>query len=349
MTHLRLTDLHKAFPYQHGSLPVLTGLELAVESGELVAIVGPSGTGKSTLLRLIAGLLVPDRGDVLFDGQSMLKIPPEKRKAALVFQENQLFPFMTVAQNIAFGLKIQRLGRATIQARVAEMLDLVQLSDYGERYPQQLSGGQQQRVALARALAIRPRLWLLDEPLSQLDAELRQELRQHIKGLQQQFGITTLFVTHDQSEAVALADRIALMLDGQIRQIGPANVFFEQPHTPQVARFWGASNLIPAIKCGRTIRVGDLQLTIAPSLLADGPVMAMLRPEALQVGANGANTLTGVVDQWQYEGHYSRGIIHCGEIELTLRSTPFLHLQPHDSIQVHIASEHIWLMPMEDV
>lgn len=324
--------------------PVLRELSLRVESGSLVALLGPSGVGKSTLLRLIAGLLAPDEGDICFDGQSVLALPPEKRRAALVFQEKQLFPFMTVGQNIAFGLKLQGLRGASLRARIAEALEWVQLGGYEGRYPHQLSGGQAQRVALARAIAIRPRLLLLDEPLNQLDSSLRVALRQEIKTLQAQLGITTLFVTHDQQEAVALADHIALILEGTIAQMGPAQAFYESPRTAQIARFWGAKNIFPAQKQGAQVILAGQSLNIKPSPLPDGPVLVMIRPEWVQLGANGANTLHGRLQSWHYHGTHALACLRCGPLELHLSSPPYVQFSPEDSIAVHIPPEHIHLL-----
>lgn len=345
MTSLRLLNLHKSFSTAQGKIPVLDGLDLEVNAGEMLALLGPSGCGKSTLLRLVAGLLLPDSGDIHFDGQSILNIPPEKRGAVIVFQENQLFPFMTVAENIAFGLKIKKRGRADIRRRVAEVLELVQLDGCESRYPEQLSGGQRQRVALARAVAISPRVLLLDEPLNNLDASLRLELRHEIMRLQKQLGITAIFVTHDQNEAVMVADRIALLMDGGIIQAGDPRDFYERPASAQVARFFGAANILPAYKDGNTIRLGDCCLQVQDSALADGKVWAMIRPEAVQLGANGANTLRGSVCEWLYQGEHSRGTVRCGELDLYISSPPYVHFQAGDTLEVHIAREHIWLMP----
>ncbi|MCP4356444.1 MAG: ABC transporter ATP-binding protein, partial [Chloroflexi bacterium] len=204
MTTLTLQNLTKEYA---PGVTAVSDLNLTINEGELMVLLGPSGCGKTTTLRLISGLLQPTRGDVLFDGRSVLTVPPEKRNAVMVFQEHTLFPFMSVGDNVAYGLKMRKCNRAEIQERVAAALTAVQLPNFQNHWPDQLSGGQRQRVALARALIIRPRLLLLDEPLSNLDRSLREELRQMVRTLQQEAGITTLFVTHDQAEAVAIADR----------------------------------------------------------------------------------------------------------------------------------------------
>ena len=205
-----------------------------------MVLLGPSGSGKTTTLRLIAGLLRPAAGDVLFDGESVLDVPPERRGVVMVFQENTLFPFRTVGENLEFGLRMRKTERRERTARIIDALDSVQLSGFEDRWPDELSGGQKQRVALARALVVRPELLLLDEPLSSLEPALRAEMRDTITHLQREMGVTTVLVTHDQNEAVAVADRIALMIDGGIRQVGKPSEFFEHPADADTARFFGA-------------------------------------------------------------------------------------------------------------
>ena len=220
-------------------------VSLSVTPGELVVLLGPSGCGKTTTLRLIAGFIAPDAGDIRLDGQSIVSLPPHKRDMGIVFQSYALFPHLSVARNIAFGLEMRHTTAAATQARVDEMLRLVRLEAFATRLPRQLSGGQQQRVALARALAIHPRALLLDEPLSNLDAALRQDMAREIRLLQQARGITTIMVTHDQTEAMALADRLVLMHDGKVQQIGPPEALHLRPANPFVARFIGGANIVP--------------------------------------------------------------------------------------------------------
>ena len=222
-------------------VPVLADINLTVKDGELLALLGPSGCGKTTFLRLIAGLLQPTEGDLQFNGRSVLNIPVEKREVAMVFQEHSLFPFMSVGENVAFGLKMRRVDKHSIQARVAEVLETVHLSGFEDRHPDQLSGGQRQRVAIARAIVVHPKVLLLDEPLNNLEPTLREHMRQLICSLQKNAGITTIFITHDQAEAVAIADRIALLLNGQLRQVGVPQSFFTHPADVEVARFFGGS------------------------------------------------------------------------------------------------------------
>ena len=214
MTHLSIRGLTKRYAGQESA--AIDGLSLEIESGSLVALLGPSGCGKTTTMKMIAGLLEPTSGDILFGDKSILDIAPERRGAVMVFQNYLLFPYMSIAQNVGYGLKMRKIDQATIDRRVGEMLELVKLPGLGERRPKELSGGQQQRIALARALIVKPNLLLLDEPLSNLDAHLRFEMRDLIREIQQEMGITTLFVTHDQEEAAVLSDKIALILHGKL-------------------------------------------------------------------------------------------------------------------------------------
>jgi ABC-type Fe3+/spermidine/putrescine transport system ATPase subunit len=311
----------------------------------LVAVLGPSGCGKTTTLRLIAGLLDPTSGDIAFDGEPVLGVPPEKRGAVMVFQQHLLFPFMSVADNVAFGLKMRGVGRDETRRRVAEALALVQLPGLEARWADELSDGQRQRVALARALVVRPKLLLLDEPLSNLDPELREELRTEIVNLQKQLGITTLFVTHDQAEAVAVADRVALMMDGAIIQVGKPQDFYERPAEARVARFFGNLNIFPARKRGDVIETGWGDLSINPSPLPDGPVLATIRPEAVEFGVNGTNTLTGQVAAWTYQGGSAQCRVLVGGVPLEIISPPYLTCRPGEAITLHLPRERLWLMP----
>ncbi len=223
----------------YGAQVVLRDFSLDIAAGELVALLGPSGCGKTTVLKVIAGLLAPDSGDVRFNGESVLRVAAEKRGAVMVFQKPLLFPYLTVAENVAFGLKMRRMASDRIRERVKEMLRLLRLESYESRRPNELSGGQEQRVALARALAPEPRVLLLDEPFSALDENLRAEMRLLVRELQTRLGITTIFVTHDQVEAATVADRIALLLDGKVEQVGSPRDFYTAPATLAAARFFG--------------------------------------------------------------------------------------------------------------
>ncbi len=238
---LTLQGLTKHF----GAHAVVRDVTLEVEPGELIVLLGPSGCGKTTTLRLIAGFVTPTAGDIRLDGRSIAALPPHRREMGIVFQSYALFPHLTVARNVAFGLEMRRGPASATTARVAEMLRLVKLEALAARLPRELSGGQQQRVALARALAIHPRLLLLDEPLSNLDAALRQEMAREIRILQRAGGITTIMVTHDQTEAMAMADRLVVMHEGRVQQIGAPEAIHAQPANPFVARFIGGSNILP--------------------------------------------------------------------------------------------------------
>ena len=242
MSYLRVTQLNKSY----GPTAIFENIDFSAEEGEFVTLLGPSGCGKSTLLRCIAGLTEVDSGKVLLQGQDIVPLPPQKRTIGMVFQSYALFPNMTVEKNVAFGLKMQKLASGEIQKRVMEVLALVELTEFARRYPHQLSGGQCQRVALARSLVTRPRLLLLDEPLSALDARIRRHLREQIRHIQRELKLTTLFVTHDQEEALTMSDRIVLMNRGKIVQNGNAEMLYTQPADVFAAGFIGNYNLLSA-------------------------------------------------------------------------------------------------------
>ena len=230
---------------RYGAFQAVKNVSFEVPAGQLVALLGPSGSGKSTILRIIAGLESADAGSVVLTGEDATRLPVQDRGVGFVFQHYALFRHMSVRDNIAFGLRVRKLPRAEIKARVAELLDLVQLSGYAERYPSQLSGGQRQRVALARALAPRPKVLLLDEPFGALDAKVRDELRAWLRRLHDEVHVTSLFVTHDQREAFEVADQIVVLNEGHVQQVGPAQELYEKPHSPFVAQFLGQVNILP--------------------------------------------------------------------------------------------------------
>ncbi len=244
MAFLELTNVRKVFP--NAQAAAVEDFNLAVERGEFVSFLGPSGCGKTTTLRMVAGFEVPTSGSIVMDGNDITGIRPNQRNIGMVFQSYALFPNMTVADNIGFGLSVARAPKPEIQQRVKEMLALIKLEQLGGRYPYQLSGGQQQRVALARALAIRPQLLLLDEPLSALDAKIRVSLRNEIRAIQRQLGITTIYVTHDQEEALSLSDRVVVMNQGVIDQVGVPFEIYNFPKTAFVASFVGTLNVLDA-------------------------------------------------------------------------------------------------------
>jgi ABC-type Fe3+/spermidine/putrescine transport system ATPase subunit len=315
-----------------------------VADGEMLVLLGPSGSGKTTTLRLIAGLLNPTAGDLLFDGRSVLHTPPEKREAVMVFQEHMLFPFMSVGDNVAFGLKIKKQPKKAIREAVALALEAVQLSGFEGRWPDELSGGQRQRVALARALAVKPRLLLLDEPLSNLEPGLREELREMIRTLQREVGITTLFVTHDQMEAVAIADRIALLFDGHLHQIGRPRDFYEQPANEQVARFFGGVNFLPGIKQGGVVETAVGPLEVVQNGMPDGKVLVTIRPEAIEIGSNGHNNLPAEVSSYNYRGLVAYCKAGVEGLELQVVAQPFRPYTEGERVTLHLPRERICLL-----
>ena len=246
-----------------GSMAAVSEVSLSIQEGELFTLLGPSGCGKTTLLRLIAGFYTPDEGEIRFDGQRVNDVPPHERGIGMVFQNFALWPHMTVFENVAYGLKLRGIARAEIAARVGAVFDKVKLSGFGDRYPGQLSGGQQQRVALARALVLNPKILLLDEPLSNLDAKIRVQVRQEIRKLQKELGITTMYVTHDQEEALTLSDRIAVFNQGKVFQVGLPKDLYERPANRFVADFIGINNLIDGVVEAVETRERRLQVKTA--------------------------------------------------------------------------------------
>lgn len=321
MTHLAIRGLTKRFAGMTEA--AVADLNLEIESGSLVALLGPSGCGKTTTMKMIAGLLEPTAGDILFDEKSIIKIAPERRGAVMVFQNYLLFPYMTIAQNVGYGLKIRKMDRAEIDRRVSEILELVRLPGIESRRPSELSGGQQQRVALARALVVEPRLLLLDEPLSNLDAHLRFELRDLIRDIQQKMGITTVFVTHDQEEAVVLADKVALILDGRLRQYADADVFYKRPADEATARFFGGQNFISGTSANGMFEAPLGSLTL-PDDAPEGSGILTFRPENVRIGAaaNGENTLQAKLVDKIFLGTQTRLKLTVGDDMITAIANP---------------------------
>ena len=294
MAYLTLQNITKSF----GPARAVERFDLEVQKGEFISLLGGSGCGKTTTLRMIAGFEVPTSGTIHIGGVEIEHLPPRKRNVGFVFQNYALFPNLTVAGNIDFGLQVARQKKAVRTARVAEMLQLIHMTELADRYPHQLSGGQQQRVALARALAPRPQLLLLDEPLSALDAKNRQRLRQEIRDIQQSLGITTIYVTHDQEEALAMSDRVVVMDKGRIEQVGTPQQIYQRPATPFTAGFIGTLNRLQGVWERPTeglVRVGSLLLQTAQTngSEAGSPVTVGIRPEALVWNGHSTNNLPG--------------------------------------------------------
>jgi len=271
----------------YGSMQALTGIDLTIAPGEFIALLGPSGCGKTTALRALSGLEQIDGGSIRIDGEDVADVATNKRDIGMVFQSYSLFPHMTVLENVEFGLRMRKVAKADRRERAAESLEMVGLGHLGERFAHQLSGGQQQRVALARALVTRPRVLLLDEPLSALDAKVRVQLRDEIRRIQTELGITTLFVTHDQEEALAVADRVAVMREGRIDQIGTPEELYTAPTTPFVANFVGLSNRIPADLVDGYVTVHGEKLALLGEPQPNGPVTAFIRPEDVSLASSG--------------------------------------------------------------
>ncbi|MEN6400076.1 MAG: ABC transporter ATP-binding protein [Rectinema sp.] len=348
MGFIDLKDITKRF----GNNTVVQGLNLSVEKGSFMSFLGGSGCGKTTTLRMIAGFEIPTQGTILIDGKDVSNVPPARRNLGMVFQNYALFPNMTVWKNIAFGLKMAHLSKADTKKRVDEMLKLIHMEDFAERYPHQLSGGQQQRVALARALAVHPKALLLDEPLSALDAKIRVQLRDDIRAIQQELGITTIYVTHDQEEAMSISDKIAVMRNGKIEQVGTPFEIYNNPATSYVASFIGTLNLLEGTVVDALhgiVNVSGTMIRTASALKAENgaKVKLTVRPEALSVvqsavaksaaevpaasaqaaqgassiapneaalsAANGVNVLQGSVDTVKFLGATIRFVLKFGE------------------------------------
>jgi putative spermidine/putrescine transport system ATP-binding protein len=319
MAFIELAGVSKSF----GKSEVVKKLSLEVEKGEFVSFLGGSGCGKTTTLRMIAGFEEPSAGSVRIDGRDMTSVPPRRRRLGMVFQNYALFPNMDVRANIAFGLRVEGRKRPAVDARVAEMLDLIGMADFSRRYPHQLSGGQQQRVALARAIAPEPEALLLDEPLSALDAKIRLRLRDDIRAIQRKLGMTTIYVTHDQEEALSISDRVAVMREGRIEQIGSPAEIYDHPSTPYVAAFIGTLNSLPCEAVDReagTVLAGGSLLRTGMALPGgEGAALSLgIRPEAIRVlGPEEAfspeeNRMGGRIESVKFHGSIVRLVVDSG-------------------------------------
>ncbi|MGV8984703.1 MAG: ABC transporter ATP-binding protein [Cypionkella sp.] len=324
MSAVTLTNIVKRF----GTLTAVHRMSLDIPEGSFVTLLGPSGCGKTTTLRMIAGLLDPTEGEIAIKGKRVNDVPIHKRNLGLVFQNYALFPHKTVAENVAFGLNYRKFSKDEVARKVAAALDLVQLPDLGDRYPKQLSGGQQQRIALARAIVIEPDVLLLDEPLSALDANLREDMRVELKRIQQRIGVTTVFVTHDQTEALAMSDQIIVMSKGRVEQIGAPEEVYNTPASEFVAQFLGASNILSA-NCA-DLRGEEIGLELAgfppiaiprdraPKVAGAGPVRLVIRAEKLHLVAEGTLpddrlSVAATVENVDYQGQSARYFLRVGD------------------------------------
>ncbi|HZQ16160.1 MAG TPA: ABC transporter ATP-binding protein [Gaiellaceae bacterium] len=357
MSYLTLENLHRDF----GTVKALNGINIQIGEGEFLSLLGPSGCGKTTALRLVAGFDRPDAGRIVVDGRDITNVAPNKRDMGMVFQAYSLFPNLTARQNVEFGLRVRGKDRATRGSKAGELLELVGLGHAGDRFPHQLSGGMQQRVALARALAIEPRVLLLDEPLSALDAKVRVQLREEIRRIQLELGITTLYVTHDQEEALAISDHVAVMYGGVIEQMGTPSEMYTAPATPFVAEFIGTMNRLEGRVVDSTsglVEHAGLRITIdaARGRQAGERVLVLIRPESLEVqaaggnGDAGGNVLRADVITHTFLGPVTRVKLASGELSLTADMPPARAsaLPVGSSVVAHVPSEGVKLLQLGD-
>lgn len=354
MTEIAFEHLTKYY----GDLAAVHDMNLTLDSGRIFSLLGPSGCGKTTTLRMIAGLIDPSDGDIRFNGESVIRIPPEHRRIGMVFQQYVLFPHMTVEENIAFGLRMKGLKKREWQPKVDEVLDLVQLSGYNRRFPGQLSGGQQQRVAVARAVVIDPVVLLLDEPLSNLDAKLREDMREFLSNLQRRLNITTVFVTHDQTEAIELSDRMAVMFDGTIQQVGTPAEIFEQPANSRVAQFMGSANLlegriekIGSSSIGVRTRFGTIEVTRPNGTRGQvgADVCVTIRAEHIEVArkgkrANRTNVVDGTVSKAVFKGGLIHYRIDVGGSDVHVIDRSDRQFVPGAEVQLGLPPDKLWIM-----
>lgn len=355
VTNLRLTNLRKAFD----QTVAVEDVSVEVQAGSLFFLLGPSGCGKTTILRMIAGFVQPTAGKIFFGARDVTTLPPEKRNAGMVFQNYALWPHMTVAQNIGFGLDVRRMPATEKKQRIGESLELVRMSPYADRLPNQLSGGQQQRVALARAIAFRPDLLLLDEPLSNLDAKLRLEMRAEIRRISNELRITMIYVTHDQQEALSLADQVAVMCAGRIEQIGPPREIYQRPRTRFVAEFIGETNFLVGDIQGTcdtegfasvTSPLGTLRAFVPPAKRSGGRITLSIRPETITVRAEsdssstvgGATVVRGKCVESTYLGAYAQHIVEAkGQRIKVFEVNPHLSSIAGKNVNLSFASDQV--------
>lgn len=353
MTAVSLKSLRKTF----GSTVAVDSVDLEVTSGDLFFLLGPSGCGKTTLLRMLAGFIEPTAGKILFDRRDVSNLPPNKRNTGMVFQSYALWPHMSVFDNVAFGLGVRKISRSARNARVAEALRLVQMEGYEERRPNELSGGQQQRIALARALVIRPTVLLLDEPLSNLDAKLRLEMRQQIRRICSETGITTVYVTHDQKEALSMADDMAVLREGRVMQKGPPREVYHRPASRFVADFLGETNFIPATvedAVNGSLRLDTAAGTIASTAFDEtapqtGNVTCSIRPEAIVIARDGSgeNILTGKRNHTIFLGEMAQHIVELddGTIIKVFELNPDDATAKRDTLRLRVEPSDVVVLP----
>ena len=349
MSDLKISNLCKSFPGM--DRPAVNNVSLDIKSGGLIAFLGPSGCGKTTILKMITGLFQPDSGDITLDNASLLPIATEKRGVVMVFQNYLLFPYMNVSENVGFALKMKGVEKGEIDKKVKQMLELVKLPDIGDRKPKQLSGGQQQRVALARALISKPKLLLLDEPLSNLDAHLRDEMRELIVTIQQKLNVTTVFVTHDQEEAVLLADNIALIFDGELQSFASPKEYYESPINERAAKFFGGVNFLKS-------NIKDKQFETEIGLISYNQKntnellsnhLLTIRPENIEISKTNNfkdNYFSGVVTSIVFSGTNTRYKIKIKDtvLDCSVQSVGKKEISKNDEVFVHLPADKIWGM-----
>ncbi|WP_431806743.1 ABC transporter ATP-binding protein [Microbacterium paraoxydans] len=339
-TRVQLQNIVK----RYGSTTVLHGVDLDIAPGEFVSLLGPSGCGKTTLLRVLAGLEGAEGGAVLLGGADVSRVPTNKRDIGMVFQSYSLFPHLRVADNTAFGLRRRGVGKAEAGRRSLDALALVGLAELADRFPHQLSGGQQQRVALARALVTEPRVLLLDEPLSALDAKVRVQLRDEIRRIQLRLGITTVFVTHDQEEALAVSDRVAVMNSGRIEQIGTPEELYTAPSTAGVAAFVGLSSVVSGVADGDHVMVWGQRLPLQSP--ADGPVDVYLRPENVHFASEADGATDALVEESTFLGSMRRTLVRTESGELVrVQHAPGVRPAYGDRVRIAVAPEPVVVHP----
>ncbi|MDC1536296.1 ABC transporter ATP-binding protein [Candidatus Thioglobus sp.] len=349
MSDLKISNLFKSFPGM--DRPAVNNVSLDIKTGGLIAFLGPSGCGKTTILKMITGLFPPDSGDITLNNESLLPIPTEKRGVVMVFQNYLLFPYMNVNENVGFALKMKGMDKGEIDKKVKDMLELVKLPDIGNRRPKQLSGGQQQRVALARALISKPRLLLLDEPLSNLDAHLRDEMRELIVTIQQKLNVTTVFVTHDQEEAVLLADNIALIFDGELQSFASPKEYYESPINERAARFFGGVNFLKSTIQNQEIdtEIGALNYNQKNKKDLNSNHLLTIRPENIKISKTNTfkeNYFSGIVSSIIFSGTSTRYKIRIKDriLDCSVPSVGIKEISKNDEVFIHLPADKIWGM-----